>query len=1763
MAQPDQRALAALRKRRLEGSESPAETTLERLNRHRVARGLDPIGADAPVPATDADDPDPDPEGLKLRDPLMQRIHGESSKLRRAPETGLSAEGPDPLADVGLGMDPRDAEAMGFPELAEWQRNLRRTTRVPGEHSPFDQEPGLAKAKDVVNRQWDTISQDRKSLGRARRLLAVEHYDTLRKERDLKYEDMTQEKHQELRDEANEYARRELARLVKRHSNRGNAVMSLASPEEERDQAARGHSLLGWMTGEAALSKVMEAAGEDPADNYWFRAMAPVHALMRPGYTSTDDTESVLGVEKEGKLWWALRLAPSTVVGSYLLDPEIQEAGWGSDEHLEKIQGGYDLFQDQRKIGEAFASLTPWEDPWLLKAGVGFVTVMGVAMMEPDIFTLTLGPAGAALRGAAKAGGGAAGWAAKTLEAPLEHIAKGGDISKLRGRSAEVALRQVQARAAAEESQKIAELLTEAMPGKKTRDAIQVARNRLRAGKRRSADTEQRLREVAKKLREGAKLADEEYAEVIEEVKAFKADDADVIKQDLVRHAAAISRATDRLKQMEALGGAAAETGWTGRLASAKAEYDNLLNKAMEDALRKLVRDVDPEVANKASEIVDKLDDLGRLTTRTKSGKVRQRAAPKKEVINARKRLIYRLERAKLKDRVVRDAIRGMSTGDVEKFRAARDIIMDSFAGMSADVARGRIRAANQMQSALLKAAEDLGIDVSKKVLKTHRQNRLRLGKSLRAAQEKFKAAREWRQTADKVDAVVRGLENQDALRRQAQRTLDEVQLLRKRLMKKVADFQPLKPDQRILAKSRTLDAGTVRAFRAKYADHLDEAIVGEPGGVADMVVRGEVPKGELSGGQLRSLRRLESQMHAAAERARLNKTAGAQTMLDTLAKSKPLSFIDTVTSPKNFLVRFHQIGRWAADRFDPQAADGMGLAAKEYRAIGKRHKEAFTANELELNAHVKRAGMRGVDDYLWTKRPLETHDATSVGNRGSMTLGHKALAYLRHIAKGGDDDVWNGDSVVQALSRMWLPGGRVGDAEAHAVSAALRKLLLTAPDEAWQEPMKIQALMEKMEDVGKAITLKGLEAVDDPNRVKLFYARALLHGAALHDSLLDVARAVGPRFDVETANRGFNFMGDLTNSQVGHLTETTVKQAEEIGRLMGLGRRTGTEMPTGIERGWLGLWPQARKEQIKLVQLAEIEGKGITFPLHVWKGMQAHARNVSKELQAFHDPKSIPGWTVEWLTRSWRLGVVNGWFFPRPAHWMNTYVGDTSQIVTTVGWRAGGRYAAANSVSYIPFVGRKLQDQIGDRLRDVPMVGRAFNPHLSRLMRGDKALLLQTAEGPTNGRILLREAHEDGIWDSISTADLEEAARRGAEGLWNKHGIGKPTKLVENSARMLEAVQHRQRAMFYMEARTGRLTGSKMSREEARKLVMESMYDWRGAPQWELESFARFGAFWMYRRNMIRQLGAALTESITTPAAQYWPKALRGATKASRMRQQAFALSGIPEAIYWQDPEATLDEQAQMDLWGVRQAPWWAEAESILMGRRLSGERQAWYSETLGRQVEYESLVMPLVTTLDQLYLLNLAVQTTAATLVYGAEAAGMETRMTAQSAEQTASDLIDGFSSNLNPFAQNIIDPAIRSVTGIEGPPTSRSGIPVDSGTALILKRLGWERFLATHPDEDGRLRFDRGAAGAIMAATSHLPLFRDPGRAWSIFDNPAMQEDFGSGVAEALFRLTGAVKFGAHDPIMSREYDRRNVERAAEDLVKREADLSAGPM
>lgn len=1538
------------------------------------------------------------------------------------------------------------------------------------------------------------------------------------------------EEQESIRSIAADQAKRTVAGIIGAQEQRGNVLVDL-DPEGTVNKIRRGETAMGFLSGQYLGAKVEGLArGIAPEDTLYSRVMSPFTALFVSGGRSVQpQTERpVLGMQKESKLSWFLRLAPSTAIGSWLFDDDGIE--WGSDDHIRKIySGGYDVTQEVRDFGETYARATPWVDSDLAKKIAGFGMVVPIIMLEPDATALVAGPVGKLGKGIAKAASPTKllikgvlrpqikAWT-RAIDAATDAAGKI-DLSRVE--------RALNLRAwtpswlmwRAAKGELAARMMAEGVPVwdvkassdlNYIRQAAQTAEElTARAGKAlmsagRAARGVVSTKRLASALGGLVERRDAWIKSLVDIAEAESADLAEVLRKGG-------SEAADALE----------------RLTRARGAYDRKLARLQElrtqQQLESYLRGRRPGVFKHQAEMEALARDLHRY----------------------RGSLVARLPETAL-------------ASGVAHFRLFNDAVME---------------AAAKVESALGRSAEEVGGE---------------LGAALKSAKESSAAAdillKEARSasTSKEADDAMRALEATSAAYKAKKRASDIASRPAALLKQILSRF-----DRAAEATLKAMDEGTLRSRPLRYAGSeiqkmrdSGEQIIPETfvsrlmeryGPEAVEYAVSATPEGgyllsgttKIADQHINGLRLIEASAHGFLESGRLAEMAPIQMLLESTARIPKWGRAFTL---EGWLTSTLKLTKTMERIFDPILSRGLGGAPKLIREIYRRSFEKMSTLEMEANALAKEAVDRGESGISAVIRYLSEYargtvaESVTAANRDTLTPADKALAYLRAVMNAGEEAFAN-DFAVRALAWSALPSGSRGELGAVAGVSKLRQFV----EEASGGRDFLARVQSEVEAAVKASEL----SIDASQVTARFISRGTMWASVQHDAMWDLLRAQGGGVSTDVANT-LNFFTDVRTSSV--LDKAALEESvNEMYRVAAAYNLPLTQEVLTGKASSLRTFFGGVAERNELLKVAEIEGKGLWMPAHIKTAMEGIPRRLVKELEQFDQPSNPIVRTINKLLSVWRVSAVNGWILPRPAFFVATFMGDLSQISAAVGYRPAARISAQTAIAYIPFVGPRIQDRIAAASRGRSVLSGLVNPQLSRVMNAGVDVI-ETADGPLTSRVLLNEAHADGMLDSISTDVLMEISRRVPTSRWREvFSLSRPLPWIERSARFLEAVQHRIRVQTYLEARTGKLTGTPLPRSEAAAITREALFDWRlGVPRWEAETIGRVFAFWTYKRNMLRQLGASLTESFSSPGSEYFWKAISGRTKLGRMRQIGQLLSAVPETIYWTDEDQLLTEDEQVREFGRRMAPWWVDAEPILANRELSGPRREWYSEVRGKATTMESLVLPALTTMDALSTMNLIANTSMASTVMLAEAAGLSPRLTTADAASIWERNVDAFGEAAYPGFGEVLTNALRPMFG-RAPHRSVRGTTVPVATAVtitsmeasVMARLGWGDFIGTYKDKSGRLRYHADPTalqmlGRIVAAS---PPGAEIARNWvNMFDNPGYQTSITSGVLEGFVRTSGFIRYADLSPMDTVEWATVSKENQMREAIKRAESFGA---
>lgn len=365
----------------------------------------------------------------------------------------------------------------------------------------------------------------------------------------------------------------------------------------------------------------------------------------------------------------------------------------------------------------------------------------------------------------------------------------------------------------------------------------------------------------------------------------------------------------------------------------------------------------------------------------------------------------------------------------------------------------------------------------------------------------------------------------------------------------------------------------------------------------------------------------------------------------------------------------------------------------------------------------------------------------------------------------------------------------------------------------------------------------------------------------------------------------------------------------------------------------------------------------------------------------------------------------------------------------------------------------------------------------------------------------------------------------------------------IRNAMEYFEAIESRTRLAYYL-----RVQMEGATRVEAADRMRSILFDFTtGLSPGESATLGRLFMVYRYRRLWLRQLTEMLSASLTGVEAQNLSAHLTHQTQVGRASRQAKA-AYLTHAMSFRDDDEMLSDQEQLELYMMRKAPWFVKSRAHFT-LPLVGEGPGiqWQSDTAGRLITAEEVILTGASTLDQIYLLNAMIQTALIPLH------GENIVTTPNVTEQW----VEEFVSWADPRFKAAMDAGIRAQLGMGGSGERVKGVIIPHDQAVLVKRLlqltdlhraGW-----VAEDPDGTLRADPGAWPMLQLLIMSLPQISDAARNYAIVDNPGWERGAGAGVLTTLGSATGVADVVGFDPLTQHDYDVADRSAALERLLK----------
>ena len=389
------------------------------------------------------------------------------------------------------------------------------------------------------------------------------------------------------------------------------------------------------------------------------------------------------------------------------------------------------------------------------------------------------------------------------------------------------------------------------------------------------------------------------------------------------------------------------------------------------------------------------------------------------------------------------------------------------------------------------------------------------------------------------------------------------------------------------------------------------------------------------------------------------------------------------------------------------------------------------------------------------------------------------------------------------------------------------------------------------------------------------------------------------------------------------------------------------------------------------------LEGEFVFVPTDLLREFESAMNGLIKDMSVITSDRGgipskmfvTPGSLYDQYMSYWRQSVLTGILLPNPRYWVNNFLGDWSQMVSTIGVREGTALSFQNVFANFEVKGRlgwqkrymgvdvdftphesllKLSKKLaeGDKTVLGSVINALFNPRLHDVFSGKKGYMI--VDGRQMPYDTLRQwLVKDGVLDSFTQAELGVSMGKAlVSSKWWRPGIDALSDwqfAIQSHATM---VQQRQRTALYLH-----LLESGVGRAEARRVTLEALYDWRnslGAA--EARYVTKFLPFWRFHKLAMKQMGVAMAEAWTMPAGQYAKRMLYGNTKYQRTRGQALAVGSIPSILGSRDVDSFLDDEDKLDhLARVLIPPWAGHVPLWNTPDRLNQNQWDWMKGNLG----------------------------------------------------------------------------------------------------------------------------------------------------------------------------------------------------------------------
>lgn len=876
------------------------------------------------------------------------------------------------------------------------------------------------------------------------------------------------------------------------------------------------------------------------------------------------------------------------------------------------------------------------------------------------------------------------------------------------------------------------------------------------------------------------------------------------------------------------------------------------------------------------------------------------------------------------------------------------------------------------------------------------------------------------------------------------------------------------------LTEGRVTGTAVLNGLRSVLPDEVLTALAGRGDGVAGVLIRAAESAGDAGTLVLDG----HEATKVAAELAQFAKNFQPERAGTSIAEALNLhERMIQYGSPGVMQRGLAQIGSWFKGLGTP-AARLLGPSSEDVLQIGKGMLDAQRLMQKEVLEIVSTAtGREGriaaLDKYLTD--PTATFTFGTLG--GTLTRGRsiinsatghslwdEATTTIRAMDAAGVLAGRGGaETIIQGLSRMWLPSGAEARSKVGALyETALNIIRYAEPNAPKTESAQILGKLAATRMPFSEFSRMMREATADivGGGAPEFSAAAILEAEGVRATAF-AAQLVSQAALLHRARRA------MTAKTVG-LEPDVLKAAEAITG--GVPGKAGEnwEKAMGVFAA-LQIPPKLGQQAVHggrdlfhgLSALTdEMGGSASILPTRWIDAMAENMGSVVKSAEEYSakaaNPESM--WhaqTVGAVAQLWKTGLTTGVLFPRPRYFANMIVGNFSQVWVEPGVWAAMRNTSqvltnwsAQSLANIPGIGTKIDELYARSLgggapgsRLASMSNALFNPYVTAVY--DPKLLpatqkIRTASGATiTGAELRGGLVQQGILTTYASTSLSEHMSRLANApisgaapgtlahqaqLYALRAAKRPVvegvlrplqRLSSHWADLADWAEQRQRVALF----TDLVVRKGYDFEKAGKITRDALYDWGAiAVSGELGFLQRMVMFYRFWRLALQQGVRTLLDPLVrsgegvgglmkVPGSAVKPYKTRYVRNMTNLTEGMRAVSAAGEG-----PDADEDGQvseAEAKLWEYRQLyPWWVSKSSRLGGRNspMTAEESAWHLMNFGDTATYEATTYPAFTPMDTTSLLLSA----AATLAFAASG-----NMSVEESVRAGSEIAGGFMS------------------------------------------------------------------------------------------------------------------------------------------------------